>query len=333
MDSKHSGDRAVRLPDLPGHSVGGGDPSVHQLRLFLTVAQELHFGRAAARLFMTQPALSRQIRVLEAKLGVQLLDRTSRSVALTPMGRELVSEAREVVHAMAQLRRRATAYSRELRGHLVVGFIAGDAAMPTTHAILDELRARHPRITVTLRSLPFDEQFDALADGDVQAAFLRPPLPLGVRSMPLSTEPRVACLSAADPLAALAADRPVTLTDLTDHLVVDVPVSSSRTWWDNWAINPRPDGTPVRFGPVASDIEALLNTVARGTAMSFLPAAARNFYARPGLAYIDVIDAPGTASVLVWMRDDRERPAVEGLLQAGRAVLARSEDPPFPSRS
>lgn len=324
------------LPDVPGRpdggdggggggGGGGGEPSVHQLRLFLTVAQELHFGRAATRLFMTQPALSRQIRVLETKLGGQLLDRTSRRVALTPMGRALVPEAREVVHAMAQLRRRATAYSRELRDHLVLGFIAGDAAMPTTHAILDELRARHPRITTELRSLPFDEQFDALADNDVQAAFLRPPLPHGFRSLPLSTEPRVACLSAADPLAALAADRPVTLADLTDHLVVDVPASSSRTWWDNWAINPRPDGTPVRFGPVASDIEALLNTVARGAAMSFLPAAARHFYARPGLAYVDVADAPDTSSVLVWMPGNRERPAVAGLLEAARAVLARNE--------
>jgi hypothetical protein len=206
---------------------------------------------------------------------------------------------------------------------LVLGFIAGDAAMPHTHAILNELHTRHPRITVELRSLPFDDQFDSLATGKVQAAFLRPPLPPGLRSLHLATEPRVASLSAADPLVALESQRPVLLTDLADHLVVDVPAQSPRAWWDDWAVNPRPDGTAVRFGPVAADIEALLNTVARGTAMSFLPAAARRFYARPGIAYIEVADAPTTASTLAWMPADRDFPALQALLEAAQAVLHR----------
>jgi DNA-binding transcriptional LysR family regulator len=307
-------------PERPAAPDDGRDPSAHQLRLFLTVAQELHFGRAAARLFITQPALSRQIRALESRLGVDLLARTSRTVSLTPAGKALVAEAQEVVDAMAKLRHRAAAHSRQLHGQLVLGFIAGDAAMPHTHAVLNELHARHPRITVELRSLPFGDQFEALANGEVQAAFLRPPLPPGLRTMRLATEPRVACVAATDPLAALAAERPVTLMDCAEHPIVDVPARASRAWWDDWAVNPRPDGRAVHFGPVAADIESLLNVVARGAAMSFLPAAARLIYARPGIAYLDIADVPGTTSVLAWTPAGHDRPVLAALLEAARAT-------------
>ncbi|WP_158224492.1 LysR family transcriptional regulator, partial [Amycolatopsis sp. KNN50.9b] len=145
---------------LPG---GDRDPSTHQLRLFLALAQELHFGRAAARLLMAQPTLSKQIRLLERKLGVILLDRTSRAVALTPAGRALIPEAQEAVRAMARLRQRAAEHSRRVRGHLVLGFIAGEAAMPYTHAILAELNRHQPGIQVELRALSFGNQFQTLA--------------------------------------------------------------------------------------------------------------------------------------------------------------------------
>lgn len=224
---------------------------------------------------MSQPTLSRQIRLLERKLGVTLLDRTSLSVALTPAGRALVPEAREAVWAMARLRRRAAEHARQVRGHLVLGFIAGEAAMPYTHTILGELRRRQPRITVELRALSFGNQFEALGNGDVHAALLRFPLPRALRTIRLATEPRVACLPSADRLASLPTD-----------------------WWDDWAVNPRPDGSPVRFGPVAADIESLLHIVARGQAISFLPAAARCLYPRSGVTYVDVADAPHSTAAL-----------------------------------
>ncbi|MFF8446657.1 LysR family transcriptional regulator [Streptomyces leeuwenhoekii] len=305
--------------EFPG---GDRDPSTHQLRLFLTVAQELHFGRAAAQLFMTQPALSKQIRLLEGKLGVALLDRTSRSVALTPAGRALASEAREVVEAMARLRSHAIEYSRQAHGRLVLGFIAGEAAMPYTHTILTELHRRQPRITVELRALTFGNQVEALANGEVHAALLRFPLPRTLRTIRLVTEPRVACLPAVDGLAALPAERPVTLADLANHLVVDMPEQAPRDWWDDWAVNPRPDGSPVHFGPVAADIEGLLHIVARGQAISFLPASARSLYPRPGVTYLDVADAPQSTAALAWMPMDRDRPVLSALLETARVVTA-----------
>ncbi|MGA5444322.1 LysR family transcriptional regulator [Streptomyces griseoincarnatus] len=103
-----------------GFSVGASiakEPSIHQLRPYLTLSEELHFGRAAARLFITQPALSQQIRELEKRLGAPVVERTSRTLTLTGAGQALLPEARAAVD---RLRRVADAQLRQISGRLVV---------------------------------------------------------------------------------------------------------------------------------------------------------------------------------------------------------------------
>ncbi|MEN8651570.1 LysR substrate-binding domain-containing protein [Streptomyces sp. 21So2-11] len=173
-------------------------------------------------------------------------------MSFTAAGRQLLPDAREVVGAMDRLRGRGDALAREVWGRLVIGFIAGEAAMPYTHDILTQLAACHTRISVEMRSLGFGEQVEALAAGDVDAAFLRAPLPSSMQSMHLAVEPRMACLPANDSLATGA---PITLVQLADYPMIDFPSQLHREWWDFWSVNPRPDGAPVRFGPVATDIE------------------------------------------------------------------------------
>ncbi|HEY0637398.1 MAG TPA: LysR family transcriptional regulator [Pseudonocardiaceae bacterium] len=291
------------------------------MRLFLALAEELHFGRAARRMLLTQPALSQQIRALEDRLGVDLLQRSSRRVELTPAGHALVPEARALLMALDHLQGVAATVARVARGHLRLGAIGGEAAMPYTIAILSELATRHPGVTVEIRTVDFVEQIDLLTGGGIDAAFLRPPLPPFLRSLHLAAEPRIACLPANDPLVNQA---PLTLADLADHLVVDVPPEAPREWWDHWTINPRPDGTPVRFGPQVGNIEAMLLAVARGQGITFLPAAARHLYPRPGIAYVDVTDLPMSTAALAWLPHRRDYPALTALLQAARSVLARS---------
>ncbi|BCJ66261.1 LysR family transcriptional regulator [Polymorphospora rubra] len=301
------------------------DPSVHQLRLLLVLAEELHFGRAAARLFMTQPALSRQIKALEDRLTIRLVERTTRTVVLTPAGQALLPAVRDAVSAMDLLRREADSHGRSLTGRLSIGSIGAEAAMPFTHAILDQLRSRHPDIDVRMSSLNFVDHIAALVSGDVDVAFLRPPVPPGIGLLHLATEPRVACLPADDPLA--AAPR-LTLAQLGGHTFLDVPPEAPRIWWDFWAVNPRPDGTAVRFGGVVSDMEGLLHAVARGEGICFLPAAARKFYPRPGIAYRDVTDLAPSTSALAWLDGNRDQPAVAAIRRAARTVLARTAQPP-----
>ncbi|MYW05455.1 LysR family transcriptional regulator [Streptomyces sp. SID3343] len=313
-------ERSAGAPELTP-TTGGGDPSVHQLRLFLVLAEELHFGHAARRMFITQPAFSRQITALERRVGIGLVQRSTRRVELTPAGRALLPEARAAVDAVDRLRVVVQLQTRRVAGRLTVGFIDAVAAMPHARQILAEFRSRHPESTVEMRSLDFAGQVDALTSGEVDAAFVRPPLPTGIRTLRLAVESRVACLPAGDPLVSR---QPLNLADLTDRVFVDVAGAAGgavRRWWDYWTVNPRPDGTHVRFGHVVTDIESLLLAVAQGEGIAFLPAAARDLYPRPGLAYADVPDLPPATTALAWLPSRGDSSGVAALCEAARAVL------------
>ncbi|QKW05905.1 LysR family transcriptional regulator [Streptomyces sp. NA04227] len=315
MTDPKRGDRGSDPPPVPWPP--RSEPTLHQLRLLLVVAEELHFGRAAARLFITQPALSRQITVLERHLGVGLFVRSSRTVEATAACRALLPEVRDVIEAMERLRRSSEAQHRELTGRLVVGSIGAESSMRHARVILAELRARYPELTVELRNQHLADHMRELLDGDVDVAFLRPPVPPGIQIRHLATEPRIACLPAGDPLAS----RPeITLADLAGHPVVDLPPQLPRVWWNFWAVDPRPDGSPVRYGPVVADMEALLHVVAEGRAMAFLPAAAREFFPRPGVSYVNVTDLPPSTSALAWATAHRDHPTVAAIRQAAAAA-------------
>ncbi|MGK5499720.1 LysR family transcriptional regulator [Streptomyces sp. URMC 125] len=302
------------------------EPTIRQLRVFLALSEELHFGRTAGLLFVTQSALSQQVRDLERRLGLRLFERTSRTVELTAAGRALLPEVRAAVEAADRLRRVAAAQTRRLSGELVAGAIGAEASMPHTQAVLGELRRRHPGMTVRVVSLNFADHVAALTREEADVVFLRPPVPEGIEFHRLAVEPRVACLPAGDPLAA---GPRLTMAQLSGYPVVDVPPEAPRVWWDFWAVDPRPDGSPVRYGPVVPDMEALLHAVAQGGVMSFLPAAARDLFPRPGVRYVDVADLPPSTSAVAWAAKNRDRPAVAGVREAARALdRARREGGP-----
>src|SRR5690606_34613582 len=144
------------------------------LAMFSVVAEELHFGRAARRLFMTQPPLSQSIRRLEEQLDVLLLERSTRSVSLTPAGRELhrrvqqlQSEARAMVHAVQ-------AVHRGLTGRLIIG-LTPSAAYSDLSALLHAFRQRYPGVMLDLREMNSSEMPTALHRQRLDVAFLRPP--------------------------------------------------------------------------------------------------------------------------------------------------------------
>lgn len=302
--------------------IGRGSPSIHQLRLFLVLAEELHFGRAAQRVFLTQPALSQQIRSLERRLGMSLVERDTRSVELTHAGETLLPAIRSVVESMGHLQDLADLQLRQVSGHLVLGVMGGEGAQPYTHEIIAELRGRNPEITVEIRSLDFARQFDDVAKGAVDAAVIEQPAPSGLQTLDLSTHRRIVLLPASDPLARDDGP-PVTLADLSGYTYIDMPPGTSHEWWESWCINPRPDGTFLRYGPVVHDMEAAMLAVASGQGIIFLPAVARSLYPRRGIAYVDVADLPPGTSALAWAPGNRSRPAVSALRAAARAVIDR----------
>ncbi|MFD3580696.1 LysR family transcriptional regulator [Streptomyces sp. NPDC058644] len=294
------------------------EPSIHQLRLFLVLGQELHFGRAAAQLYMTQPALSQQIRSLEERLGVALVERGSQTVQLTASGQALLEEARAVVDAMARFREASARHARVVHGSLRIGSLGAEAAMPYAQAILARLRNRQPALEIEVRNLNFIEMFSTLTAREIDAAFLRGPLPAGIQSLLLATETRVACLPADDPLAGR---NDLTLAHLSDRTLVDMPPEVPRQWWDHLTVNPRPDGSPVRFGPVVRDTEAMIFAVTQGQAITFLPSAARRLYPRPGLAYVDVAGLGVSTALLAWLPENRDRPVVSALREVARETV------------
>nr|WP_308013392.1 LysR family transcriptional regulator [Streptomyces sp. REN17] len=293
------------------------EPSIHQLRLFLALSEDLHFGRTAARMFISQSAVSQQIRDLEKRLDVRLFERTNRAVDLTVAGRALFPEARKAIAAVDQLRSVADAQSRQLSHRIVVGTVGAEAAMPRTRAVLQILQDRQPQTEIQVVTLNFLDHMNALFRREVDIAFLRPPVPDGMELHRLASEPRVACLPASDPLAALPR---IALAQVSGYPVVDMPAQVPRVWWDFWAVDPRPDGSPVRYGPVVNDMEALLHSVADGEAMCFLPAAAREFFPRPGVRYVDVTDLEPSTSALAWLASRRDEPTIAEARKAADAV-------------
>ncbi|MBE1470739.1 LysR family transcriptional regulator [Kibdelosporangium phytohabitans] len=298
-------------------------PTVLQLRIFWVLSEELHFGRAAARLYMSQPALSRQLSALERRLGVQLAVRTSRVVRITEAGAALLPAILEVLHAVARLQRVSNDYSTGLSGRVVIGTVGAEAAMDHTTSILQELRAQNPSAQVELRLLDAVSQFDDLISGRVDVVFCRPPVPDGIGVHHLRSEAMVACVSALDPLSAHPL---VKLVDLEDRCVVSFPDEVPRKWRDFWAVDPRPSGVPVKYGPVVRDVESMLAEVAQNSAIAFLPAAAKDLFVRPGVVYVDVEDLPLCTSAIAWLDKMENGPVVKAVQAALRKAWPHNRD-------
>ena len=165
-----------------------------QLRCFVAAAEELHFGRAAQRLNMTQSPLSRQIQLLERILDVTLLERTSRNVALTPAGRVFLIEARRIVRLAESAQLSARRVAKGDAGKVSIGFtaVSGYALIPK---LVASARAALPNIELELREMVSSEQVDALLTGLIDIGFVRPPVTRGEFDTALMlTEPLVVAL-------------------------------------------------------------------------------------------------------------------------------------------
>jgi DNA-binding transcriptional LysR family regulator len=182
-----------------------------QLRCFVAAAEELHFGRAAQRLNMTQSPLSRQIQLLERILDVTLLERTSRNVALTPAGRVFLIEARRIVRLAESAQLSARRVAKGDAGKVAIGFtaVSGYSLVPQ---IVAAARAALPNIELELREMVTGEQVDALLTGLIDIGFVRPPV---VRAefdtAQMLTEPLVVALPQGDDLQSRAMLEPADL--------------------------------------------------------------------------------------------------------------------------
>src|SRR5579862_1952635 len=180
---------------------------LRHLRYFVAVAEELHFHRAATRLHISQPPLSQQIRALERELGVTLLARNRRRVALTAAGTGFLEDARAILESVDRAAERARGIARGSLGTLSIGFVGSAMFSPTLPGILREFRTAHPDVELVLRELPTSAQLTALAAGELDIGVIRGPVELAeldgqLELMTIQRERLVAAVPADHPLAA-----------------------------------------------------------------------------------------------------------------------------------
>ncbi|GHG81424.1 LysR family transcriptional regulator [Streptomyces griseocarneus] len=294
------------------------DPSVRQLRLLLVLSEELHFGRAAQRLFISQPALSRQIQALEERLGLTLVERSTRRVELTPAGEAVLPHARAMVDAADGLREavESARRTRTLSGRTVLGAYA--VALPVIGAIVQRMRALHPDLQVELREVTFAEQAQVLLEGRVDAVLCFGPVPAGLQSLEVATQPRLVCLPDGHPLA--RRDR-VTIAELAGIPLINVPDHVPRVYRDFWSVDPRPDGSPVlATDHRATTLDTMMSAVCLGQGITFAAADVRELMPRPGISYVDVVDLSPCSVILAWAAARREVPAIVALRGVVREV-------------
>ncbi|GAB2635720.1 LysR substrate-binding domain-containing protein [Prescottella soli] len=284
--------------------------SPQALRCFLAVADELHFGRAAAQLHMTGPALSQQVSRLEKDLRFLLFERNSRHVELTEAGRALIPQARAVVAANESLLRWRESV-REGRRSIDIGFMATGAGQLTT-AVLDRLRSADPDLQVRLHHLEWSEQLAPLLAGNIDAVFVREPFPAeGVRRRRILSERRVAVLAHDHPLAARESIR-------FAEIAAEPFISSSGgppEWTDFWMVNPRPDGTRAEPSLAVSTVEELLEAVAAGAGVTTTPESLPSYYRHPLVSFVPIEDISPSVVTLCTLEGNR-RPELATLQDA-----------------
>jgi DNA-binding transcriptional LysR family regulator len=283
----------------------GQSLDLRRLRYFVAVAEELHFGRAAERLYIAQPVLSRQIRKLEHELGADLLVRTSRNVSLTPAGTRLLDEARSLLMVAEVSRRRIRDIIRD-QAELTVGFFIGDEFTSAR----DAFAAGHPDVQLELLRIYWDNQTDVLHNGEADVAFVHLPVDdQGLELAPVRSEPRLAVLPANHPAAG---ENEISIAALADDPVI-IQRGATPGWQAFHNVDPRPDGRHPRTGPEVGNLEEKLQHVAAGEAISFVPASVGAAYNHPGIAYVRVTDIPPIRICLAW-KADAHSPLVEAFV-------------------
>jgi DNA-binding transcriptional LysR family regulator len=286
-------------------------------RSFAAVADELHYGRAAEGLRITQPALSRQIRDLERILGVRLFDRTSRRVVLSQAGRAVLEQARRALTESDRAVRLARLAAQGERGELAVAVLPS-VALGLLPAIIRAHRDAYPEIGFRISESFDDEQLAALIAGRVDAGFVRTSAaPTGVHLETLLTEPLLAGLPADHPLA--HRDR-IALFDLADEPFVFFPRHRSVSAYDEFIAACRAAGFSPDIVHEASGISAL-GLVAAGLGVTVV-ASSYDALSMAGVRFVPVTGYELTLQ-FAWSADNTN-PALHAFLETARRCAVRA---------
>jgi DNA-binding transcriptional LysR family regulator len=291
---------------------------LRHLRAFLVVAEELHFGRAADRLRVTQSRVSQLIRTLETAVGNQLFERSSRHVAMTPAGEQLRAR---VLPAYTSLRRAVDdlrCAAEGISGELRLGVLLGTSGGPRLPEIIGLFESRHPACRLLVIDLEWVDPLGPLRRGEVDVTAIRFP----IRQPDLTVGPVLTCdrrtLAVADdhPLASCES---LSIEDIADYEIAEMgslPPELAE------AFTPRvtPSGRPIARRRVASAIHSMA-LIARGELVHVTVESLPNYLHYPGVTYVPIVDLPPSEAGLVW-RTSAETAAVRAFAQVVADVVA-----------
>ncbi|MFI2346550.1 LysR substrate-binding domain-containing protein [Streptomyces sp. NPDC019443] len=292
---------------------------LRMLRYFVAVAEELHFGRAAARLQMTQPPLSRAMKQLETDLGCELLRRSPTGVALTPAGALLHDEARTLLARADQARARVTAAAGTAT--LTVGTLADSAEQVGTR-LAAAYRQHHPGIRVRIREADLTDPTTGLRTGLVDVALTRAPFDdTGITTRVLRSDPVGVVLRADDPLA----DRDnLHLDDLADRRWFQFPDGTDAVWRAFWT-GPS-DAGRRRDGPVVRTVHECLQSVLWNNTVGLTPLA----HTLPeGLTAVPLTDTQPSHLVIAW-NSANTTPLIRSVVRIATAIYRPARTTPAP---
>ena len=286
---------------------------LRQLRYFVTVAEELHFGKAALRLHMTQPPLSQTILALEELLGAALFERNRRGVALTPAGLALLPEARRMLAQSLELPQLVRRAAGGEVGRLTLAFVSS-ADYSVLPPFLRAYRAAYPQVQITLQEATSDLQLDDLLHNRIDAGLLIPPLPdkagLELDYLPVLSEPLVLAL----PAGLLKKQGRLALASLPRLPLIIFPRAISPALYDAILSVFRDAGVTPEIGQQAIQMQTIVSLVSAGMGMALVPQSVSNLM-RPGVEYRALRDAtPLVETGLAWRRDNAS-PVLRGFLE------------------
>lgn len=280
------------------------------LRYFIVLAEELHFGRAAGRLAITQPPLSGAIKALEENLGVRLLERDSKHVQLTPAGEIFLVEAKQILDRCTQAAAAVKAVASGQRGRLMIG-VTGSMFYREVPSVTARFEERMPGIDLVFRELASNEQIEALLHGQLDAGFINAGcVPPQLSAIPLKDDVFVCCLPEGHPQA--DGER-VSVADLAGERVVMFARDVAPANHDNVIAIFNRAGVYPQTCHAARQWLTVIVMVAHGLGVSLVPAS----LARSGVSGVRFLplddDRSVSHAVLAW-RPDARSPALDTLI-------------------
>lgn len=273
---------------------------LRHLRYFIAVAEELHFGHAAARLNISQPPLSQQIQILEQQVGARLLARTNRSVSLTPAGRQFLADSRQILSQVDEAAARAMRLHQGETGELRIGFTSSAPFIKAVSDTLSSFRQRYPDVHIQTREINTREQISPLNEGLLDLGLMRnTPLPETLAWDVILREPLLAMIHKDHPLAACPA---VSLVELAQEPFVFFDPHVGTGLYDEILGLMRRYQLAPTITQEVGEAMTIIGLVAAGLGVSILPASFRRVQLTE-MRWVPIIEADAVSEMwLVWSK-------------------------------